>query len=197
MTTRKLTRASHCSPAERNAYALDEATRQHILAGSPRAQAVARARVVMDRKEELIDDQPEQASMATSFESSFDLQRAQRLLSEAIDTMGPAAPPQAFLDVAREWSDPPLQIDPMDYRRGQYFGTVISVEGGRCLVLYRTAGALILELEDIAPGQVLPRPSDEVRIDCRHGLVNVLVRISSGNKRRDLREGSRPPVQQS
>lgn len=86
-------------------------------------------------------------------------------------------------EVARERE---LEILPMDFTRGRYFGFVVGVDGRQCLVEHKAKGAILLDLDEIPEGEMLPRGGDQVLIEARHGLVKVTVKPSESRKRKSL-----------
>lgn len=117
--------------------------------------------------------------------NDIDLEIAQKILLEAIFQPVPVEePPKTLAEIARERE---LEIVPMDFARGTYFGFVLGVEGAQCLVNHTTKKALLLDLDDteIPEGGVLPRGGDQVFIKARLGVVEVAVKVSEGNKRED------------
>lgn len=116
-------------------------------------------------------------------EDGIDLERAGAILTLASLLPIPTEPLTATLaEIVRERE---LEVMPMNFTRGMYFGFVLGVDGRQCLVEHKAKGAIVLDLDDLPEGGILPRGGDQVLIKARHGLVEVTVKVSEGNKRED------------
>lgn len=118
-------------------------------------------------------------------EEGIDLDRAAAILTLASLLPMPLEPlAETLAEIVRERE---LEVMPMNFTRGMYFGFVLGVDGRQCLVQHKTNGAILLDLDEIPEGGILPRGGDQVLIKARHGLVAVTVKVSEGNRREDRR----------
>lgn len=116
----------------------------------------------------------------------IDLAVAYRILNEAIlQPIEPEVPTLLLTEVAARAK---LEIVPLNVTRGHYFGTCLGVDGQKFLMTVRTGAALLVNKDDIENGSELPspRPGDQVKVECNHGIVRIFVEVSERNKREDL-----------
>lgn len=111
----------------------------------------------------------------------IDLNIAQKILMEAIRQSPPVgAPAKTLEEIARESG---LEIAPINMTRGNYFGWVRGIDETRCLVEYRTKGAILLDLDKIPEGEILPSGGDQVHIQAKEGTIKVAVKVAAKRQR--------------
>lgn len=113
----------------------------------------------------------------------IDLRRVHKILMAAMHPPTTLeAPAKTLEEIARESG---LEIAPINMTRGHYFGFVRGIDETRCLVEYRTKGAILLDLDKIAEGEILPSGGDQVHIQTKDGTLKVAVRISAKRQREE------------
>lgn len=110
---------------------------------------------------------------------TIDIEYAELVLLQAILDMEKRPLASAFL--FQKASDLKLVIEPINWTRGSYFGMVVGQDDLAWLIQYRTKGALVFPFDEIEEGGVVPRFGDIVWLNFKHGIVQVVVKVSTKN----------------